>query len=226
MGGGGPRYEAQDGQAPDAEELLLDVRKERIEQVISRRTRRLTVVLDRLEDTFNMAAVLRTCEGMGLQDVHVIENPEHRFIPHTKVTQGCDKWLDIHVHKDFAACRAVLKEQGFEIWASAVQEGSTSLFTLRFDGKVALVFGNERFGVSDEILAAADKTFWLPMRGFTRSFNISVAAAATLTYAVAWREQHLGAVGDLTGPETEALRERFRILSVKQRKRIYKGRMP
>src|SRR5580704_13021095 len=101
MGGGGPGYEKRERLPPKAEDLVQDVRKERIEQVLSLRTRTLTVVLDRLEDSFNMAAVLRTCEGMGLQEVHVIESPEARFVPHSKVTQGCDKWLDIHLYQDF-----------------------------------------------------------------------------------------------------------------------------
>ena len=83
-------------EAPAPETFLLDGRKERIDRVVSLRTRTLTVVLDRLEDTFNMAAVLRTCEGMGLQELHVIENPEVPFHPNAKVTQGCDKWLDVH----------------------------------------------------------------------------------------------------------------------------------
>ena len=71
---------------------------------------------------------------------------------------------------------------------------------------MALVFGNERFGVSDEVMAGADGTFWIPMRGFTQSFNISAAASACVTRAVAWREEHLGGPGgDLTAEEAQAL---------------------
>lgn len=224
MGGGGPRYEKAESIDPDT--LVLDVRRERLDQVIALRTRTLTVVLDRLEDSFNMAAVLRTCEGMGLQEVHVIENPDAPFVPHTKVTQGCDKWLDVHLHQDFAACRAHLKERGFTLHASAVAEGARSLYAMRFDAKLALVFGNERYGVSEEVLAGVDGVFWIPMRGFTRSFNISAAVAVCISHAVHWREEHLGPAGDLTEQETASLKERFRVLSVKQRKRIYKGRMP
>jgi tRNA (guanosine-2'-O-)-methyltransferase len=224
MKGGGPRYEKAGPVDPDT--LLLEVRRERIDQVVGLRTRTLTVVLDRLEDSFNMAAVLRTCEGLGLQEVHVIENPDAPFVPHTTVTQGCDKWLDVHQHKDFAACRAHLKERGFSLHVSAAQEGARSLYSLRFDSRVALVFGNERYGVSDEVLAGADSVFWIPMRGFTRSLNVSVAVAASVSRGVQWREEHLGPGGDLSEQESATLKERFRVLSVKQRKRIYKGRMP
>jgi tRNA (guanosine-2'-O-)-methyltransferase len=222
MGGGGPRYEAA-ANRPAPEELLLAPRKERIERVLSQRTRNLTVVLDRLEDSFNMAAVLRTCEAMGLQDVHVIRNPDAVFAPNSKVTQGCDKWLDLHVHRDFKACVEVLHAQQFKVFASAIREGANNIFEMAFREKTALVFGNERFGVSEEVLALSDGTFWIPMRGFVQSLNISAAASACISQAVAWRWRELGPQGDLTEAQTIELRESFSILSVKQRGRVFKN---
>lgn len=201
--------------------MLLAPRKEKVAQVVALRTRSLTVVLDQLEDSFNMAAVLRTCEGMGIQDVHVIENPEFPFIPHAKVTQGCDKWLDLHLYRDSATCMQQLKAKGFTCWVSAVGAGARSVYELAFDAPVALVFGNERTGVTAETLTAADGLFWIPMRGFTQSFNISVAVAASVTRAISWRMEHGRAAGDLSPVETEALTQRFFRLSVKQRRRIY-----
>lgn len=220
MGGGGPKYERAAG-SPAPEDLLLDARKERIDEVLRHRTRTVTVVLDRLEDSFNMAAVLRTCEGMGLQEVHVIRNHDVPWSPNSKVTQGCDKWLDLTRYDDFASCHRALKARGFSVLASAVKPGATSLFDLKFDHKIAMVFGNERFGVSDEVLSLCDGTFWLPMRGFTQSFNISAAVSACITRAISWRLEHVGAEGDLSPAERIELRERFHLLSVKQRGRLY-----
>lgn len=211
----------RDDTLPLPEVFLEDGRLERIDQVVSLRTRNLTVVLDQLEDPFNMAAVLRTCEGMGLQEVHIIRNPEVPFKPSKKVTQGCHKWLDLHVYDTFSECRAHLKARGFELWVSALGREAKSLFSLPFDRKMALVFGNERFGVSKEVLDLADGIFWIPMRGFTQSFNISAAVSASVTQAIAWRLSHLGPGGDLAEDEASALRQKFRRLSVKQRKRIY-----
>jgi tRNA (guanosine-2'-O-)-methyltransferase len=108
------------------------------------------------------------------------------------------------------------------VWVSAARPGGTSLFDLGFDGKRALVFGNERDGVSDEAIAGADGTFWIPMRGFTRSLNISAAVAATLGRALAWRAERQGEAGDLSPEEADALRARFHALSVKQRGRIWR----
>jgi tRNA (guanosine-2'-O-)-methyltransferase len=173
-----------------------------------------------------MAAVLRTCEAMGVQEVHVVINPEAPFLPNSRVAQGCDKWLDVKLYKTFAECREHLKARGFALYASAIREGATSLYSLRFDSKVAIIFGNERYGVSEEVLAGVDGTFWIPMRGFSQSINISAAASACISRAIAWREEHLGRVGDLTAEEAQQLRERFYVLAVKQRKRIFKGKQP
>jgi tRNA (guanosine-2'-O-)-methyltransferase len=219
MSGGGPKYEVADGK-PMPSEFVLAPRKERIEQVLSQRTRTVTVVLDRLEDTFNMAAVLRTCEAFGIQDVHVIKHADFPWRPNTKVTQGCDKWLDIAVHRDFASCAQILKSHGYRVLASALKPGAASLFAERFDTKVALVFGNERGGVSDEVLAHADGTFIVPMLGFTQSLNISAACSATLATVTAWRLRERGSMGDLGDEEKRALRDRFITLSVKQRGRL------
>lgn len=223
MPGGGPKYEPLQATLPSPETLLGEVRKERIEEVLRKRTRTFTVVLDRLEDNFNMGAVVRTCESMGVQELHVIRNPKEPFRPNLKVTQGCDKWIDIVTHPDFAAVHAHLKGRGFSILASAIRPQAKSLYQLRFDQKIALVFGNERHGVSPDVLERADGWFWIPMHGFTQSLNVSAAVCASVTRAVSWREEHLGAVGDLTAEEATELRARFQLLAVKQRGRIYKA---
>lgn len=224
MPGGGSSYEAFEKDPKRAEDFVLEVRREKIDRVLSLRTRNFTIVLDRLQDSFNMGAVIRTCEGMGLQEVHVIKHPDAPFIPNTKVTQGCEKWLDLVMHKDFAACRENLKSRGFKILASAIREDATSLFQLRFDEKVALVFGNERRGVSQEVLDTCDGMFWIPMRGFSQSLNVSVSVSAAVTQAIAWRDAHLGPNGDLAPEDAEQLRQKFLIRSVKQRKRIFRDR--
>lgn len=226
MSGGGPGYEKYEKEPISPETFLLDVRKEKIDRVVAHRTRNFTVVLDRLEDSFNMAAVLRTCEANGVQEVHVVVNPEAPFLPNSRVAQGCDKWLDVKLYKTFAECREHLKSRGFTLYASAIREDATSLYTMRFDSKVALIFGNERFGCSEEVLSTADGTFWLPMRGFSQSLNISAAASACVGRVAAWREEHLGGMGDLTPEEAQVLRERFYTLALKQRKRIFKQTKP
>jgi tRNA (guanosine-2'-O-)-methyltransferase len=157
---------------------------------------------------------------MGLQELHVIRHPEAGFRAHPGVTQGCEKWLDISFHESPEACARAVKAKGYSLWVSAIEPGGTPLPELRFDRPVALVFGNERTGVHPDMRALADRAFWIPMRGFSQSFNVSVAVAVSVTRALFWREEHLGIRGDLSAGEQTELRERFYRLSLKHWKRM------
>jgi len=203
--------------------FLLPERRERIDRVVSQRTRTLTLVLDALCDPQNVNAVLRTCEAFGVQEVHVVEGPMKPYHRSKKVSQNADKWLDVVRWKSSRECLEALKERGFRIYAAHLGGRAGELGGLDFASKVALVLGNESRGVSGEALELADACYELPMRGFVRSLNVSVAAAVSLAVAVAERERSRGRHGDLDPAEAAALRERFYLLAVKQRARIAKA---
>jgi tRNA (guanosine-2'-O-)-methyltransferase len=202
---------------------LLPQRRARIDEVVAARTRTLVVVMEALADPQNVNAVLRTAEGFGLQEVHVVEGPQKRYDRNKKITQNADKWLDVVRWKDSASCLGHLKARGFCIYATHLGEGSVELAALSFAAPTALIFGNEHRGVSAEALRLADACFAIPMRGFTRSFNVSVAAAISLARAVDRRVAERGRHGDLAPEEAEALRTRFYRHSVKQRVRVAKA---
>ncbi|MCL2179229.1 MAG: RNA methyltransferase [Proteobacteria bacterium] len=210
---------------PQASALLLEGRRQRIEEVVGLRTRTLTVVLEALDDWFNVAAVLRSCEGLGIQELHVV-HPHPRLGLSDAVTQGCQKWMDIFCYERFQTCKEVLKARGFRVLASAISpKPSHSLYELCFHEKTALVFGNEHSGVSAATLEAADGCFWIPMNGFSQSLNVSAAVCASLVYALGWRHHHLGQTGDLNDEEKTKLRERFSILSLKQHKKLFHSKL-
>jgi tRNA (guanosine-2'-O-)-methyltransferase len=204
-------------------ELLVPDRKARIDAVVASRTRTLTVVMEAFCDTQNVNAVLRTCEAFGIQAIHVVEGPMKAFDRNKKVSQNADKWLDVTRWTTTRECLEHLRKDGFAVYVTHLGETSRALETLSFAGKVALVFGNERLGVSDDARALADACYALPMRGFVQSFNVSVAAAISIAKAVERREVERGRHGDLSEPEAAELRERFYVLGVKQRARIAKA---
>lgn len=186
----------------------------RIEQVLAHRLQGVTVVLVRLYDPHNGAAVLRTAEGMGLQDVHAVEAADQPFRASPKVTIGCDKWLDVHRHADMATCRRVLVEQDFELWGAVV--GATRAVTdIPHDRKVALVFGNERDGLSDEERALCDAEFRLPMWGFSESYNLSVSVGMSLHHVVPRYRGRLDGTGDLPEDRKARLRALWLYRSVR-----------
>ena len=193
--------------------LLVEGRRERIDQVLSARLGGLTALIENLHDPHNGAAVLRSAEAFGLQDLHVIEAVE-RFRFSSEVTKGCEKWLDIHRHPTFAAARAQLKAAGFALYA-AMPGASLALEDLDFARPAAIVVGNEHDGLTSEAASACDARFAIPMQGMTQSLNLSVATAVALAHAVRSRRAAIGAASDLNAGAREGLRARFYAASVR-----------
>jgi len=160
--------------------LMTDRRRRRIEETLEKRIMNLIVLIEDLHDPHNISAVLRTCEGMGIQQVAVIEGPS-TFKSHPQVSQGAHKWLHVYRFRETENAIRWLRTKGFVIYASYLGEGSEPLERcLPFPENLAIFFGNEHEGLSRMVIEEADRRFMLPMRGFTESFNVSVAAALTL----------------------------------------------
>ncbi len=206
----------------DPKELLLERRAERIDRVVAQRLGSLTIVLDGVHDPHNLAAVLRTAEGLGLQEVHVLlggATAPAGFRPSPKITRGADKWLDVVRHRNAATCVEALRGRGFQLFASLLSAEALAIEQLPFERKLALVFGNEHEGVSPELAEACDGSFRIPMYGFTQSFNVSVAAAIAIHTGVEAVRRSRGG-GGLPVRERAALRRRFYSLAVKQGRRL------
>lgn len=164
-------------------ELATPARRARLEEVLAMRTRRLTVVLEDVYQPHNAAAVLRSCDCFGVQDVHVLED-RNPFAPSPEVAMGAAHWLNLHRHPagpaGTAEALAGLRARGFRLVATALGGDAVGLEEVPLDRPVALLFGTEERGLTDGALAAADLRVRLPMYGFTQSFNVSVCAALCL----------------------------------------------
>ena len=159
--------------------FLTDARKQRFAEVLGQRTNWVTAVTEDLFDPHNISAVLRSCDGFGIQSAHIIEvNNPYRVSP--GVAKGAAKWLDIERHTDTTHALRDLKYRGFAICCTTPHTDDTTPEELPLDRPVALVFGSEGPGITDSARAEADHFVRIPMYGFTESFNISVAAALTL----------------------------------------------
>jgi tRNA (guanosine-2'-O-)-methyltransferase len=194
--------------------FLVDGRRERIDRVVGARRVGLTIVIENLHDPHNGAAVLRSAEAFGLQDVHVVEASE-RFRFSTEVSQGCEKWVDLHRYPTFAEARGRLHAEGFALYA-AVPGGPVNLHDLDFARPAAIVVGNERDGLTAGAMSACDVQFTIPMDGMTQSLNLSVAAAVVLAHAVQKRRAAGSpAHQELDAARGESLRARFYAASVR-----------
>ena len=194
--------------------FVSEPRQRRIDAVLEQRLAGLTVVLQNLHDPHNGAAALRSVEGFGLTALHVVEETEpFRFS--SKVTQGCEKWVDIRRHADFAGCARVLRDEGFALYAALPPgEGVMPVEALDPERKIALVFGNEHAGLTPEAMAACDGAFTVPMQGFTASFNLSVSVALGVFACARRRREVLGGRGDVDPDTIVQMRARWYTLSV------------
>jgi len=164
-------------------------RKERMVQVLSRRQPDLTLVLENVHDPHNISAVMRTCDAVGVQDLYILNTTIGRHKKFGKKSSASAAgWLTIHQYNNTEACMQAVKQRTQNIFATHLGKKSVSLYELNLAAPVALVFGNERDGVTEECLAHCTGNFIIPQVGMVRSLNISVACAVTLYEAFRQRE--------------------------------------
>ena len=184
-------------------------KKELIEKVLNARTRHITVLLEDIFQSQNASAVVRTCECMGLQEVHMVENITQYSI-NPRVLKGSNKWIDItrHASKTKNNTEVVfqqLKEAGYSILVTDPSDDGVTIEDINLEKKIALVFGNELRGISNTALTRCDEKVKIPMYGFTESLNISVSVAICLNSIIS-KLHTSGAFVGLSDSEKESLR--------------------
>jgi tRNA (guanosine-2'-O-)-methyltransferase len=156
-------------------------RREKLLSVLKRRQDDLTVVLENVFDPHNISAVMRTCDAVGVQELYVLNT---RIPPHDKwghrSSSSAIRWLTVHQFDDAAECFIQVRKKYKRILTTHLGGDAAPLHQLDLVSPVALVFGNEMEGVSEEIRTLADGNFIIPQAGIIRSLNISVACAVTL----------------------------------------------
>lgn len=204
-------------------EYVSDHKKQLFEEVLQQRTRYITAVLEDIYQPQNASAVMRSCDGTGIQDIHVIEN-YNEFTVSESVTVGADKWLTVHNYNapgstNTEACFKALKKRGYTIYATTPHEDDVTIDQLPLDEPVALVFGAELKGLSDYALKHADRFVRIPMYGFSESFNISVSAAICL-YELRKRLEESDIKWELSEDERQQLRLEWTRASVRESERL------
>jgi len=156
-------------------------RNERLTNVLVKRQPGLTVVLENVADPHNISAVMRTCDAVGIQDIYILNSKiENHKKWGAKSSSSAAKWLTVHQFTDAATCFAELRKRFDKIYTTHLSTDAVGLYELDLTQKVALVFGNEHSGCSDEIIGLADGNFIIPQVGIIKSLNISVACAVSV----------------------------------------------
>ena len=141
------------------------------------------VVLENVRSMHNVGSVFRTADAFRVEKIYLCgytPRPPHRDI--NKTALGATETVAWTGHEDGVSAIAELKEQGYSVYAVEQVHNSISLesFNYKSGDKIAVVFGNEAEGVSEEMIAAADGCIEIPQFGSKHSFNISVAAGIVL----------------------------------------------
>jgi tRNA (guanosine-2'-O-)-methyltransferase len=189
------------------EPFVTDARRARLREVIGRRLASVAVVLDRPYDPHNGAAVLRSCEAFAVQRLHVVERKGTPLAIAHSVARGAEKWVDVTCHASAVSAVDWARAESLPLVATH-PEGELDPEDLAQMPRVALVLGNEREGIQDELSAACAARVRVPMRGFVESLNVSVSAAILLYSATRGRS------GDLDEPARLRLYARGLYLSV------------
>lgn len=160
-------------------------RRNRLISVLNKRQPDLTVVLENVFDPHNISAVMRTCDAVGIQEIYVLTNkiPRHKKWG-ARSSSSAAKWLTVHQFDDLEACVAAVRKKFSKIYTTHLSSDAVSLHQIDFTETVALVFGNEHAGVSEEMIAKADGNFIIPQMGIIQSLNISVACAVSIYEAL------------------------------------------
>ena len=171
------------------EPLALERRRERIEEVIAGRLGSVALLLDELSDPHNRAAIVRSCDAFGVQELHSVQ-PARDFSVHHGVAAGTERWVDVTPHESPSAAAKHLLGRGFEL-VQTHPKGELVPEDLATIPRVALILGNEHRGIAPEFSAAAARSVRIPMRGFVESLNVSVSAAVLLAAATRGRRGDL-----------------------------------
>ena len=192
---------------------ITEKRYTKFKNVVSNRQLDLTVVLENIHDPHNIGAVLRTCDSVGIAEIYVIlTDPQidpDKYKIGRKSSSSSRKWIDTKIYTSTAECFKDVKAKYQNIYGTHLSKDAKVLYELDLTESMALVFGNEHDGISEEAMAYLDGNFLIPQYGMVQSLNISVACAVSLYEASRQRRAKEMYQIESLSPGQESILERY-----------------
>jgi len=201
---------------------MTERREQRIKNVLKQRKFDVSILLENVHDPHNISAVMRTCDSVGIQEINILKTSSSLPYKWSKRTSSsANKWLTINTYTNLEECMTVLKKKFKTIYTShlSTENPGISLYECNFEDSCLFIFGNERLGISKELMSYSNQNFFIPQIGIIQSLNISVACAVTIYEMFRQREvlkntskfqnQNMG------NKELEELYQRFNISTTK-----------
>ncbi len=162
-------------------------RIQKVERVLSLRQPDLRIVLEEVTNTHNASAVVRTCDAAGILYLDIISSTGEQFPVNEAISTRAEKWLHFTNYRSTGKCLSLLKQKGFKIAATCLAEESIPYTAIDYAQPLAVVFGNESEGISEEARNMADYIIKIPMLGMAQSLNLSVSVGIILYEALKQR---------------------------------------
>ncbi len=164
-------------------------RFQKIKDILNKRQPDLTVVLDNVHKPHNLAAIIRSCDAVGISDIHGISSNEQKVGVNLKSASGSNHWVNLHIHHSIPNVISELKQSGFSIYAANDSAKAIDYRKVDYTKPSVIVLGAELDGISPETLDMVDEEIKIPMQGMVESLNVSVANAVILFEAQRQRLQ-------------------------------------
>ena len=166
----------------------MSERNQKIIELLKKRQNNITVFMDEVHKPHNLAAIVRTCDAVGIGEVHAVY-PEGMLHQCHGTAMGSNRWVQTHTHDNLDAGIAQLKSEGKKVLAAHFSERAVDFRTIDYTQPTAILVGSELYGVSERAAEHADEHILVPMLGMVQSLNVSVATAIILYEAQRQREK-------------------------------------
>ena len=164
-------------------------RFQKIKDILNKRQPDLTVIMDNVHKPHNLAAIIRSCDAVGIGEIHGISSNEQKVGVNLKSASGSNHWVNLHIHHSVPNVISDLKQNGFTIYAANGSEKAVDYRKVDYTKPTAIVLGAELDGISKETLYRVDGKIKIPMQGMVENLNVSVANAVILFEAQRQRLQ-------------------------------------
>ena len=166
--------------------VVTNTRYQRIVEMLNRRQPDLTIIMDGVHKTHNLAAIARTCDAVGIGWIHAVNRDGHLHLGHKRAS-GAEKWVAVATHASIADAYRHLKHEGFAIVAAVLRADALEFDQIDYTRPTAIAVGHELDGLSEEAVDGADTCVRIPVQGVVESLNVSVATALILYEAMRQR---------------------------------------
>ena len=174
-------------------EELSPNKRQLFDTKIKTRTRHFSLALEDMMKSQNASALMRTADAFGIHRIDIYDKNE-RFNVSAGISKGVEKWLDSNFFNSYddggvAEWVSRLKATGRKLYVTTLDKNAVPLSQIDPTVPATICFGNEQEGASAELISLADKTMYIPMKGFVESFNVSVSCGIVLHHLTLGMEE-------------------------------------